>query len=610
MSLLAFHDAIPGYLEDRDDQLWVRLAVYGLQPDALYVRIEPDNEEYLVPMVADGHQGTWHFYTALIDKSQHIEQTEYLFKLVWPQGSSWLGAAGVEPHMPRNIHMYRYSHDRRLPTWSGAQVFYQVFPERFAQGDARLKPQPGEYRYLNRTDIVIKQWGDEPDPRTGGFEFFGGDLIGVYNKLDYLQQRLGVTALYLNPVFESQSSHKYDTVDYFNVDPHFGGNRALQQLIEGIHLRGMRVVLDAVINHTSALHPWFQAALAGDARQRAKYVFGVDNEYASWKNHHSLPTLDFANADVQADMITGPDSVIRHWLQAPYNIDGWRMDVIHMIGEGPGAKNNAHYVRTLRAVIKAENSEALLLGEHFFEASSWLQGDQEDCAMNYFGFGHPVRAFLAGLDIAHHPIELSATQFARWLREARARISFDHQLLQFNQLDSHDTPRFLTMVQNDRALLQVAIGFLMTYIGTPCLYYGTEIGLVGAQDPDCRRCFPWDERQWDNELLDFCQRWIGYRKAFTALSAGALIDLYAEQDAMVFARISDHEQCLIVLNRGAACELQFELNLPGSDAPWQRVDADGDLQMIGLDCQVGAPDKSLQLWSRQISANDSVAART
>ncbi|WP_320827386.1 maltodextrin glucosidase [Reinekea sp.] len=600
MSLIAFHEAIPGYLEDRSDQLWLRIAVNGVLPERVYARIEPDNEERLLPMALEGQQGSWSFYTALVEKSQHIDQTEYLFKLIWQHGSSWLGSAGVEPHMPRTIHMYRYSHDRRLPTWSGAQIFYQVFPERFAQGDGRLKPQQGEYRYLNRNDIVIKEWGDEPDWRSGGFEFFGGDLIGVYNKLDYLNDRLGVTALYLNPVFESQSSHKYDTVDYFNVDPHFGGNLALQQLIEGIHLRGMRIVLDAVINHTSLMHPWFQAALAGDERQRAKYVFGPDNEYSSWKDHDSLPTLDFANPDVVAQMITGSDSVIRHWLQPPYNIDGWRMDVIHMIGEGRGAKNNAHHVRTLRNVIKSENSEAMLLGEHFFEASRWLQGDQEDCAMNYFGFGHPVRAFFAGLDIAFHPIQLSAAQFARWLREARAGVSFERQLLQFNQLDSHDTPRFLSMLQDDRALLQVAIGFLMTYIGTPCLYYGTEIGMVGDQDPGCRRCFPWDESQWDSELLDFCTRWIGYRKAYQALSAGALIDLFAEQDVMVFARVSEHEQCLVVVNRGAACDLVFDLNIPGSAAPWQRVEAHGDLAMHGSQCQVVVSDRSVQLWSRQL----------
>jgi len=600
MSLIAFHEAIPGYLEDRGDQLWLRIAVNGVQPEAVYARIEPDNEEHLVAMAAEGHLGSWYFYTALIEKSQHIEQTEYLFKLVWPQASSWLGSAGIEPHMPRNIQMYRFSHDRRLPTWSGAQIFYQVFPERFAQGDECLKPQEGEYRYLDRNDVVIKEWGDEPDRRSGGFEFFGGDLIGVYNRLGYLNDQLGVTALYLNPVFESQSSHKYDTVDYFNVDRHFGGNQALQQLIEGIHLRGMRIVLDAVINHTSLMHPWFQAALAGDERQRAKYVFGPNNAYSSWKDQDSLPTLDFANPDVVAEMITASDSVIRHWLQPPYSIDGWRMDVIHMIGEGRGAKNNAQYVRTLRNVIKSENSEALLLGEHFFEASNWLQGDQEDCAMNYFGFGHPVRAFLAGLDIALHPIQLTASQFARWLREARARMSFDHQLLQFNQLDSHDTPRFLSMLKDDQALLRVAIGFLMTYIGTPCLYYGTEIGMVGDQDPGCRRCFPWDESQWDSELLEFCRRWIGYRKAFQALSAGALIDLHAEQDVMVFARVSEREQCLIVLNRGAACDLVFELNLPGSTAPWQRIESHGDLAMTGMACQVVVPAKSLQLWTRPV----------
>jgi alpha-glucosidase len=595
MSIAAFHDAISGYLIDKDASLWLKLLVRGESIEKVFVRIEPDNEEYLIPMECTGQENGWTAYTAEVSKSRHIEQTDYLFKLLTHDDSLWLGSAGLEAHMPRNIHMFRYSHDRRLPSWTASQVFYQVFPERFANGDNRLSVKPGEYRYLDRRDIVVKQWGEEPDHATGGFEFFGGDLVGVKQKLSYLNDELGVTALYLNPVFTSQSSHKYDTIDYSNVDPHFGGNEALAALVDDAHARDMKIVLDAVINHTSVMHPWFQEAISGSEQAQQRYVF-EDGDYASWKGHRGLPTLDFSNPDVLNDMIEGEDSVIRHWLRPPYNIDGWRMDVIHMLGEGDGAKNNSQYLKSLRNVIKAENPEALLLGEHFFEATAWLQGDQEDCAMNYFGFGHPVRAFFAGLDIAMHPIQLDAEQFAKWLRESRARLPFHQQLLQFNQLDSHDTPRFLSMLNGDKTQLKTAIGFLMSYIGTPCLYYGTEIGMAGDSDPGCRACFQWDDAQWDQDIFTFSKRWIELRKHYASLSSGAIVDLYAQGDVFVFARIIEGETVIVAVNRGLEKAVSFDLAIPTNSQGWSLVEGAGVLSIDGSDASMILPEKGITMW--------------
>ncbi len=597
MDLAAFHEAIPGYFVESEDSLIVRVAVKTAQKIRVFARIEPDNEEYLEPMPLVSESSGWQYYETAIKKSTHIERTDYLFKFVGEDDSCWLGSAGIEQHMPRNIHMFRFSHDQHIPMWSASRVFYQIFPERFANGDDSLSPVQGEYRYLDRVDIVAKSWDQLPERKSGGFEFFGGDLIGVKNKLGYLHERLGVDALYLNPVFTSQSSHKYDTTDYFNVDPHFGGNKALSDLVEAAHQEDIKIVLDAVINHTSVMHPWFQAAQNGSDEYRQYYVF-EDQEYGSWKDHKSLPTLDFANTTVQQKMITGPDSVIRHWLKPPYQIDGWRMDVIHMLGEGKGAKNNDTYLRLLRSVIKDENPEALLLGEHFFEASAWLQGDQEDCAMNYFGFAHPVRAFFANKDIALDPIKLDAQQFSRWLREARARISFKHQLLQFNQLDSHDTPRFLAMLNGDVALLEVAVGFLMTYIGTPCLYYGTEIGMSGDHDPDCRRTFNWNESEWNQDVFAQTRRWVTLRKTIPSLASGAIVDLFAEGDCMAFMRVTSDSQALIVINRGKQTNIDFNDLSFNVTSSWTKIEGGAELNISDDQAKVTVPEKSITLWTR------------
>ena len=401
MQVKAFHEAIPGFIEDRGDHLWLKLMVKASIGVRVQIRVEPDNEEFLFNMTCDEIVADqWCEYSVEVEKSKHILQTRYLFKFISENDSCWYGATGVESHVPQTTQMFRFSHDRRIPNWPTNHVFYQVFPERFANGKPELSPVDGEYDYLNVKSIVAKEWDEEPLREQAGFEFFGGDLIGVKEKLSYLNDELGVTALYLNPVFESQSNHKYDTTDYFNVDPHFGGNDALIDLIQSMHQRDMKIVLDAVINHTSLMHPWFQSAINGSEVDAARYVIEDEKHYASWKGHKSLPVLDYSNESVVNEMITNDDSVIRHWLRPPYNIDGWRMDVIHMLGDNDGALNNDKHLRTLRETIKEENSDALLLGEHFFEATPWLQGDQEDCAMNYFGFAHPVRAFFANTDIS------------------------------------------------------------------------------------------------------------------------------------------------------------------------------------------------------------------
>jgi alpha-glucosidase len=350
-------------------------------------------------------------------------------------------------------------------------------------------------------------------------------------------------------------------------------------------------VLDAVVNHTGANHPWFDrfgrhgggAYGSADSPHRAWYVFeagdgaprGVDGAgYASWKGHASLPVLDFAQPAVRAEIYGDRDAVLRRWLRPPYAIDGWRFDVVHMLGEGPGAWNNAHHVRQMRRAVRDENRDGYVLGEHFGEATRWLQGEQEDGAMNYYGFAHPVRAWLAGHDLAGEPAELSAGELERWLTAARARVPYDNQLAQLNLIDSHDTTRLLTAVGGDPARMALAVTLLFTYPGVPCIYYGDEIGLAGGRDPDCRRCFDWDRAHWDAALHAHYRRLIGWRKARPEWRRGAYQTLAAEGDALVFARYTERSVTLVAANRGAEPAV---LPLPLADLPlagtrWSRAD--------------------------------------
>lgn len=542
----------------------------------VYLRAEPDNEEVLLPMQCSGRSGALHQFVADLPWDGGNINTRYAFKIVHDGTQTWLAADGQHRWMPPLEVHFRVCREHQPPAWVTGQVFYQIFPDRFCQGDPALGVQSGEYIYgSGHWPVVRKAWGDAINNALPVTEFFGGDLPGIQQQLDYLQHELGITALYLNPIFTSGSNHRYDTEDYYSVDAHLGGDAALESLCGDLHQRGMKIVLDAVVNHTSFNHPWFNrfgrhsstgAWQSAASPWRDWYTFADDGSYSAWKGHSSLPVLDMANAQVREQIYAGEQAVLRHWLRAPWHIDGWRFDVLHMLGEGPGARNNAHYVAEFRRALREENPQAYVMGEHFFEATRWLQGDQEDGAMNYYGFAHPVRAWLAGLDVAYQPLRISTAEFEQWLNDTRARIPWDNQLAQLNLIGSHDTTRFLTLLDGDVMRMQLAVTLLLTYPGVPCIYYGDEIGLHGGPDPDCRRCFDWQREHWDRTLFEHYRQLIGLRKRRTELQTGAWLTLAVSEQSLVFARYDAGHVTLVGVNRGHEAE---ELDLPLERLPLQ-----------------------------------------
>lgn len=579
--MLLLHPPIAPWLVPTAEGCRVTLLCRGT-PAIVYLRAEPDNEELLIAMQQVGEINRLACYEAVLPWDRGNETTHYAFKVIHDGRQIWLGADATYPHPPpRDLH-FKVCRSHAPPAWVADQVFYQIFPDRFCQGDPAHAVRTDEYVYgTGRTRVVARPWGAPIDPSVAATAFYGGDLVGVRRQLDYLAGELGVTALYLTPIFTSGSNHKYDTEDYDHVDPHLGGNPALAELSAALRARGMRLVLDASVNHTGANHRWFDrfgrhgggAYQSADSPWRSWYTFDAQG-YASWKGHASLPVLDYGAPGVRAAIYDAPDAVLRRWLRPPYAIDGWRFDVIHMLGEGPGAWNNAHHVRAFRRVVREENPDGYVLGEHFGEATRWLQGEQEDGAMNYYGFAHPVRAWLAGQDLGGEPAGLSAAELERWLTAARARVPYANQLVQLNLLDSHDTTRFLTAAGGDVARLQLAVTLLFVYPGAPCIYYGDEIGLAGGRDPDCRRCFDWDRAHWNAELHAHYRRMIAWRKARPEWRHGAYQTLAAGDDALVFARYTARAVTVVGVNRGAA-RARIALSpgdLPVEVARWHTAD--------------------------------------
>lgn len=374
----------------------------------------------------------------------------------------------------------------QVPQWVKTAVCYQIFPERFAIGTA-----PKDTAY------VSAKWGDRPTPKS----FFGGDLTGIREHLDYLQD-LGVNLLYMTPVFCSPTNHKYEITDYENVDPAFGGNEALKALIQDAHGRGIRVMLDGVFNHCSWQHPFFL-----DAQKNGKKSAYYD--WFFWEEDGSY--LTFGSVETMPKLNTGNPEVIRYFSQVAvmwmrdYGADGWRLDVSDEISH--------RFLRAFREAVLTENPEAIIIGEDWHRPVRYLNGDEYDGVMNY-------GVTKACLDLLAFGT-LDASGFRDRLVGLYHTYSIAANQKMLNLLGSHDTDRFLSRVHGDGERFRTAAAVMFFYPGIPCVYYGDEIGTEGGYDPDCRRCFDWNEQNWDQKTHRLIKELIKLKKQ-PALSEGTL----------------------------------------------------------------------------------------
>ena len=279
------------------------------------------------------------------------------------------------------------------------------------------------------------------------------------------------------------------------------------------------------------------------------------DEYESWLGVSTLPKLDYRSERLRELIYAGEDAVMRKWLRPPFRIDGWRIDVANMLGR-QGPSDLGHKIgRGIRRAVKAENPEAYLLGEHFFDGTPHLQGGELDATMNYQGFSFPVWRWLAGFEVGAgiaewgDPRPMATADMAAQWAAFRAAIPWQIAAQQFNLLGSHDTPRLRHILGGDLARVRVAAALLFTYPGVPCLYYGDEVGLDGAGDPDCRRTMPWDEAAWDQELRAFFQRLIRLRREAPALRWGGFQLRHAAGDTVAFQREAPEERLVVVARR-------------------------------------------------------------
>lgn len=425
------------------------------------------------------------------------------------------------------------------PDWVKNAVFYQIFPDRFA-----CRPHPSIPSQVN-----WEAW--HAPPTVQGYK--GGNLWGIIDRLEYLAD-LGITAIYLTPIFQSACNHRYHTHDYYQVDPILGGNEALTALLTAAHERHIKVVLDGVFNHASRGFFFFNDILENGPHSPwvdwfriegwpvAAYQGSKPANYVGWSGNRALPQFNHNHPDVREYIM----QIAEYWIKQ--GVDGWRLDVPNEI-EVPG------FWQEFRDRIKGINPEAYIVGEIWDNAQPWLQGDQFDGVMNY-QFRQATIAFAAGdrVDVAYttqptyapYPA-LNASDYQHRIQDLLTWYPWDIQLTQLNLLSSHDTARLLSMVHLDYSTIELATLLLLTFPGAPCIYYGDEVGLPGGIDPDCRRSFP-KETDWHLPLQAMHKQLIQIRHQHAALRHGQYQVLLATDETYVFSRSLAEEVLIVAVN--------------------------------------------------------------
>ncbi|WP_040951954.1 alpha-glycosidase [Gorillibacterium massiliense] len=457
------------------------------------------------------------------------------------------------------------------PEWAKDAIFYQIFPERFANGDTSNDPEGTE------------PWGGKPERGN----FFGGDLQGVIDHLDHIAG-LGVNAIYFTPIFQATTNHKYDTEDYMQVDPQFGDAETVKKLVAACHSRGIRVVLDAVFNHSGRTFGPFVDVLKNGAASRykdwfhvRKFPIAVDGDYAGYDTfafEPMMPKLNTENPEVKDYLL----NVARYWIEE-IGIDGWRLDVANEVDHS--------FWRDFRKTVKAANPEAYILGEIWHESSPWLAGDQFDAVMNY-PFTEAVLDFFVRE-------RTDAEQFANAIGKQLSRYPLQASEVTFNLLDSHDTPRLLTHCNGDKKKMKLTAIVQFTFMGAPCIYYGDEVGMEGGDDPDCRKCMEWNPAKQDKDLHAFYRKLISVRKANPELRRGAITFLEAEpgEARLAYERNHEGDKTVVLLNSSM---IEQNFRLPVTESHWLDLWTGKSVSAAGGNLEINLPPLGFALLKTSI----------
>lgn len=554
-----YSDGTEGYVSNPEprmgDEITIRLSFLKGAPvcDVLLWRLVNGAESY-VSMEFEKSESGLDYYSAKTTLNE--PRIQYHFVLVTEDAAYFFTQAGVQTYVPDYRHDFVINCDYVKPGWVDGAVFYQIFPERFCNGDLSNDVRDGEYEYFGHKCKKMPDWNMEPlaVEEAHGMDFFGGDLKGIQDKIPYLKD-LGVTAIYLNPIFTAYSTHKYDCIDYFHVDPHFGGDEALISLSDALHQNDMKLILDISVNHTGSEHEWTRT-------KREFYFKDFDGSLKGWCGVKSLPFMDYRNEELKDLIYRGHDSVLGKWLRPPYNIDGWRFDVADVIGKNDDVQVADTVWREICDAIRQEKRDAFIIGEHWGDCYEYLQGNLWNTPMNYYGFGRIVRQFAGLPDLfLERNKEIMKAKYVMTAKDVVKR-SDDHftclsQAIadcQMNLFDSHDVIRVHNYpeITFDR-YRGVVLSYLL-FTGIPCIYYGDEVGIDGhtKSDAGCRYPMPWDKKGKERDkFFSLYKRMIELRRTVPAFAKGGRKVLYDDGMILVVARFMGADKYIGIISRQA-----------------------------------------------------------
>ncbi|MEE1314795.1 MAG: glycoside hydrolase family 13 protein [Faecalimonas sp.] len=580
--------------------------------DVNFVRVFAGARGYLMRKVYTQGEFDYYEFTGNVGE----EPIHYCFEIDSGDEVCYYNRCGVSDTVVEE-YAFTLAPGFSTPDWAKGAVMYQIYVDRFYNGDASNDVESGEYIYIGEPCSRVTDWEKCP-AFMGVREFYGGDLQGVLDKLDYLQD-LGVEVIYFNPLFVSPSNHKYDIQDYDYIDPHYGkivkdggevlaedardntaaskyrqrvtdkenleaSNALFARLVQEMHRRGMKVIIDGVFNHCGSFNKWLDRERLyedSDAYDAGAYVsknspyhsffrFGKEEDaawpyngsYDGWWGHDTLPKLNYEGSERLEEYIL---NIGRKWVSEPYCVDGWRLDVAADLGHSQ--EYNHSFWKKFRNAVKEANPNAIILAEHYGNPRAWLQGDEWDTVMNYDAFMEPVTWFLTGMekhsDDARPDLYGNAEHFVGAMKHHMADLLPSSLMVAMNELSNHDHSRFLTRTNHmvgrvqklgyeaagqftQEAVMRQAVAMQMTWIGAPTLYYGDEAGVVGFTDPDNRRTYPWGKE--NQELLKFHKEAIRMHRESEALRRGSLEILLGKDNLVAYGRFTEYEKYVVVVN--------------------------------------------------------------
>ena len=494
-----------------------------------FCRTKPDikNELELEKKYSDD---LFDYYEGKIEFSKVARYQKYYFKLTDNSSKEeYYSATGFSGEAPENGYFeFLYANQGDVvdyPEWAKGIIYYQIFPERFANGDTSNDPPE------------TMPWGTDPTREN----YMGGDLKGVQDNIPYLKD-LGIEVIYFNPIFEADFNHKYATTDYYKIDPIFGTNEDFGTLVKELHKAGIRVVLDGVFNHTGIHFKQFEDVIEKGSQSRyydwflpnkEKEISVTHKDYECVGAYKYMPKLNSSNPEVRAFIL----DVMDFWVRE-YGIDGWRLDVADEV--------DSAVWQVARTLLKEKYPQLILLGETWGYGGTLVSGKRLDGVMNYM-FRDAVRDYF-GFE------KITATEFDSRINRMLALYKSETTDVLYNPLDSHDTERFLFYCGGDVKRLKLAVAFQLLFKGSPAIYYGDEVGITGDNDPDCRKCMEWDKSGQNKELFDWYKVLIKLRKDHECIRKGSYktINCSDEEDLLVFERSDDKERIRVIIRKGSS----------------------------------------------------------